>query len=121
MNPCGSMKDRVALALLRARSSDHVFEGTSGSTGVSLTLIGNSLGCKTSLYLPDDLEESKYRILETLGADIVKVRPVSIVDSNHYCKRAEREAATAKGYFADQFNNLSNYETHLKTAEEIYR
>lgn len=86
------MKDRVALALLNARTSDLIYEGTSGSTGVSLALLGNSMGCKTKVFLPDDLAEEKYSILRAVGAEIVKVKPCSIVDSNHFCKLAESSA-----------------------------
>lgn len=59
MNPGNSMKDRTALALIKngfekgllGKDNMNIYEGTSGSTGVSLTLIGNSLGCKCKLFL----------------------------------------------------------------------
>lgn len=92
LNPCGSMKDRVALAILNNRTSNLIYEGTSGSTGISLALLGNSLGCTTKLFMPDDMADEKYALIQKVGASICKLRPVSIVDSQHYCKLAQKEA-----------------------------
>ena len=55
-------------------------------------MIGNSLGFTSKIFLPDDLAEEKYRILETIVADLQKVRPVSIVDPQNFCKLAEKAA-----------------------------
>ena len=55
-------------------------------------MIGNSLGFTSKIFLPDDLAEEKYRILETIGAELQKVRPVSIVDPQNFCKLAEKAA-----------------------------
>ncbi|CAD8181555.1 unnamed protein product [Paramecium octaurelia] len=128
MNPGSSMKDRTALALIQygiqqghlGVKNNTIYEGTSGSTGVSLTLIGNSLGCKCKLYLQNDLAQEKYNILQTCGAIIEKVPPVSIVDSEHFCKKAEKQASIEGGYYADQFHNLANQQAHFQTGKEIY-
>lgn len=47
------------------------------------------MGYKTKVFLPDDLAQEKYDQLELLCAELVKVRPVSIVDKNHFCNLAK--------------------------------
>jgi cysteine synthase A len=51
------------------------------------------MGFKTRVFLPDDLAQEKYDQLTLLKADLIKVRPVSIVDKNHFCRLAEDRAA----------------------------
>jgi len=73
-------------------------------------------------FLPDDLAAEKYQTLEILNADITKVRPVSIIDEMHICKLAERESKRTGGFYADQFENVSNFKCHYKcTGPEIYK
>jgi len=84
--------------------------------------LANHKGYKCKLYLPNDLAAEKYQTLEILKAEIVKVPPVSIVDSQHICKQAEREASKTGGFYANQFENLSNFKCHYTfTAPEIYK
>ncbi|KAM3129307.1 hypothetical protein pb186bvf_018594 [Paramecium bursaria] len=128
MNPGGSMKDRTALALIKEgynlkklqTNQTKIYEGTSGSTGISLALLGNYFGLQTHVFLPDDLAQEKYNLLEVLNAKLMKVRPVSIVDSKHFCRIAEDQAKNDDAYFADQFHNLANYKTHFQTGKEIW-
>ncbi|CAG8463494.1 6221_t:CDS:2, partial [Acaulospora colombiana] len=148
----GSPKDRVALniinfaedrGLIRPNSGCTIFEGTSGSTGISIAMISRAKGYDAWIVIPDDQAEEKYALLEKLGATVEKVRPASIVDKLQFVNLAksraeefgksdkdkqdseskEYEPAESKtGFFADQFENLSNYEAHLKgTGPEIYR
>lgn len=93
-----------------------VFEGTSGSTGISLALIGRALGAATRVWLPDDTAESKVTLLHRVGADVTQVPNVSIVSSQHYVNLA-REAARkdAGAVFADQFETPSNVAVHYDT------
>lgn len=92
-NPGGSAKDRVALAiiqdaekrgLIQPYSGDAIFEGTSGSTGISLAMLARAKGYTAHIALPDDTSTEKIQLLETLGATVYKVRPASIVDENQY-------------------------------------
>lgn len=101
LNPCGSPKDRVALRILcdaiargDLKAGDGVVEGTSGSTGISLAALCRFLGMPCRLFLPDDTGADKIRLLETLGAVITRVPPVSIVNKGHYVNRARAFAAS---------------------------
>ncbi|VVT46096.1 uncharacterized protein SAPINGB_P001044 [Magnusiomyces paraingens] len=147
-NPGGSAKDRVALAIIEAAEAagqispncgDAVFEGTSGSTGISLAMLASAKGYTAHIALPDDTSTEKVQLLETLGAVVYKVRPASIVDSDQYVNFARRktneinaaaDAAAAanpeaprlpRAVFADQFENEANWHTHFKhTGPEIF-
>ncbi|EIW83519.1 PALP-domain-containing protein [Coniophora puteana RWD-64-598 SS2] len=101
LNPGGSVKDRVALrviqdaereGLLHPHTGSRIFEGTVGSTGISIatiakarhvSLLFNSLppsGYDTTIIMPDDVAQEKVHALLALGADVQRVRPASIVD-----------------------------------------
>ncbi|KAG8972644.1 hypothetical protein FRB90_010173, partial [Tulasnella sp. 427] len=89
LNPGGSVKDRVALqiieeaeqqGLLHPNCGSTIFEGTVGSTGISIATIGRAKGYETTIIMPDDVAEEKSKALEALGATVEKVRPSSIVD-----------------------------------------
>ncbi|KAK9314338.1 tryptophan synthase beta subunit-like PLP-dependent enzyme [Lipomyces starkeyi] len=139
MNPGGSAKDRIALAIveraeaeghLRPNSGDVVYEGTSGSTGISLAMICRAKGYRAHICLPDDTSTEKVDLLEKLGAEVEKVPPASIVDKRQYVNQArsramERnndESIEGRGLFADQFENEANWKAHYDhTGPEIYR
>lgn len=138
-NPGGSAKDRVALGIVRAAEkegllrrefADVVFEGTSGSTGISIATICNALGYRAHISLPDDTSAEKLALLESLGAEINKVRPAGIVDPEQYVNAAQRACnklndsgdGSARGVFADQFENDANWRVHYQgTGPEIYK
>lgn len=135
-NPAGSSKDRVAYNAIREAEQDGrlikgepgwVFEGTSGSTGISIALLCNSLGYRAHISLPDDTSHEKLSLLESLGATVNKVKPASIVDPNQYVNAAKRACEElvktgGKGIFADQFENEANWRIHYETTgPEIYK
>ncbi|TPX55284.1 hypothetical protein PhCBS80983_g05453 [Powellomyces hirtus] len=102
MNVGGSTKDRVALGIIDEAEAhghivphrgDTIFEGTVGSTGISLAVIARARGYLCHIVMPDDQAQEKYDLLEKLGATVEKVRPVSIVDRNHFVNLARRRAA----------------------------
>lgn len=136
LNPGGSSKDRVALNMIKSAEEQGilephigstVFEGTVGSTGISIAMIARAKGYKAWIVMPDDQAIEKYQLLEKLGATVEKVRPVSIIDKKQFVNLARERAATfhdgdAKGYFADQFENEANFKAHYTfTGPEIYR
>ena len=92
MNPFGSSKDRAVKQFLTQdkNQSDEVVEASSGSTAISLIHMCHILNKRLTLFLPNDLAPDKYSLLETLKAHIIKVPPVSIVDSNHFCNLAQK-------------------------------
>lgn len=138
-NPGGSAKDRVALAIIRQyekmgklipRNNDVIFEGTSGSTGISFALLANALGYIAHICLPNDTSPEKLTLLKSLGAEVEMVNPASIVDPNQYTNAARNGAAKINNdpsdkrnaIFADQFENDYNWRIHYTTTgPEIYK
>ncbi|KAJ9055260.1 Cysteine synthase 2, variant 4 [Entomophthora muscae] len=132
LNPGGSTKDRVGKGLIKEAEGSGllvphqgytVYEGTVGSTGISLAMICRARGYNCHIVMPDDQAEEKYSALRALGATVEKVRPASIVDPGHFVNVARaRAAANEKGFFANQFENLANFTTHqTTTGREILR
>ncbi|KAG9065347.1 hypothetical protein KI688_002672 [Linnemannia hyalina] len=151
LNPGGSTKDRVALSMINTAEKEHIltpgngstiFEGTVGSTGISLAMMAKARGYNAWIVMPDDVALEKSQLLEKLGAHVEKVRPVSIVDKNQFVNLAKRRAqefgkddttsnggdesssdgSHKTGFFADQFENLANFNAHFTTTgPEIYR
>ena len=100
---------------------EEIVEASSGSTAITLVQMCKILGLKATLFLTDDLAEDKYTYLETLGANIVKVPQVSIVDSKHFFNRARDYAIQHNALFLNQFENLDNEKVHYATTgPEIY-
>ncbi|CAI2000271.1 hypothetical protein SEUBUCD646_0G02780 [Saccharomyces eubayanus] len=130
-NPAGSAKDRVALNIIKTAEErgelirgepGWVFEGTSGSTGISIAMVCNALGYRAHISLPDDTSLEKLALLESLGATVNKVKPASIVDPNQYvnaakkaCDDLSKEGNGVKAVFADQFENEANWRVHYQT------
>lgn len=105
----------------------HVFEGSSGSTGISLAHIIQSISTPKKQYkmhvvLPDDQSKEKKDILEKLNVDVCVVPTCSISNPNHYVNKARQLAIEYNGYFINQFENLHNYKVHYEeTGPEIIR
>ncbi|OBA21797.1 pyridoxal phosphate-dependent enzyme, beta subunit [Metschnikowia bicuspidata var. bicuspidata NRRL YB-4993] len=132
MNPAGSAKDRVALAIirenerlgkLRPHNGDIIYEGTSGSTGISFTVLANALGYIAHICLPSDTSPEKIQLLRSLGAEVEPVKPAPIVDPKQYTNAARRGAQEVNedisngknAIFADQFENDFNWRIHYTT------
>ncbi|KAJ9648296.1 Cysteine synthase 2 [Coniosporium tulheliwenetii] len=133
-----SPKDRVALSiinmaeadgLLTPYSGDTIYEGTVGSTGISLAAICRARGYLAHICMPDDQAKEKSDLLEKLGAEVERVRPAPIVDQNQFVNRARNRAAEhtadpnrqGRGIFADQFETQANWQAHFNgTGPEIY-
>jgi len=105
LNPGGSVKDRVALkmienaereGLLRPYTGSRIFEGTSGSTGISITTIARARGYDATIVVPDDVALEKVKALEVLGANVEIVRPASIVDKKQYVVSTQRSSGKEK-------------------------
>ena len=134
MNPGGSVKDRAALSILKeALSSGRlqpggvIVEGTAGNTGIGLTLVGQALGFRTIIVIPDTQSDEKKNMLLQIGAELIEVPAVPYSNPNNYVKVSERVAAAmAKSnpggaIWANQFDNIANRHGHLTTTgPEIY-
>ncbi|GLT83681.1 hypothetical protein SLE2022_019560 [Rubroshorea leprosula] len=102
LNPGGSVKDRVAVQIIKEALESGklapggvVTEGSAGSTAISLATVAPAYGCKCHVVIPDDAAIEKSQILEALGATVERVRPVSISHKDHYVNIARRRALEA--------------------------
>ena len=134
MNPGQSVKDRAALFILRdamergtLRPGGTVVEGTAGNTGIGLTVIGNALGFRTVIVIPETQSREKKDALRLLGAQLVEVPALPYKNPNNYVHYSERLAeALAKtepngAIWANQWDNTANRRAHIETtAEEIW-
>ncbi|RDW73250.1 tryptophan synthase beta subunit-like PLP-dependent enzyme [Coleophoma cylindrospora] len=134
----GSPKDRVALNMIRTAEAngfltpgqgDTIYEGTVGSTGISLATLARALGYKAHICMPNDQSTEKSELLTRLGATVERVTPAPITSTSHFVNlartRAKEHTASAsdksKGFFADQFESMANNNAHFKsTGPEIY-
>lgn len=134
MNPGQSVKDRAALYMIKdavkkgtLRPGGTIVEGTAGNTGIGLAVIGNALGFRTVIVIPETQSQEKKDTLRLLGAELVEVPAVPYKNPNNYVKYSARLAeALAKtepngAVWANQFDNVANREAHIiTTAEEIW-
>ena len=128
LNPGQSVKDRAALFIIRdamergeLRPGGVIVEGTAGNTGIGLTLLGNALGLRTVIVIPDTQSQEKKDMLRLAGAELVEVPAVPYANPNNYVKvsgrLAERLAKSEpKGaIWANQFDNIANRQAHIET------
>ena len=123
MNPGGSVKDRAARAIIddaeasgRLRPGFTVVEGTAGNTGIGLVHVCNARGYRCVITMPDNQAPEKYQMLETLGAEVLRVKTVPYSDPNHYQKVAKRLAEELpNAIWANQFDNIANRRAHEET------
>jgi cysteine synthase A len=134
MNPGGSVKDRAALFIIEdavrrgtLRPGGTIVEGTAGNTGIGLAVVGNALGFKSVIVIPETQSQEKKDTLRLLGAELVEVPAVPYKNPNNYVKYSARLAETlakteANGaIWANQFDNVANREAHIQTtAPEIW-
>ena len=129
LNPSGSMKDRMALAMIEGaerdgslREGDTVVEYTGGSTGPALALVCRAKGYRCLIVMADCFTEERFQLVRALGAelDVVKSvagRPtVTPQDIANMVERAGNLASEPGHYATDQFNNpylLPHYREHL--------
>jgi cysteine synthase A len=122
MNPGQSVKDRAALFIIQDAEARGllspggvIVEGTAGNTGIGLALVGNVLGYRTVIVIPETQTQEKKDMLRLCGAELIEANP------NNYVKvsgrLAERLAASeANGaIWANQFDNVANREGHIRT------
>ena len=117
-NPTGSMKDRMALAMIEGAEQDRllspgdiVVEYTGGSTGPALALVCRAKGYRALIVMADCFTEERFQLLRALGAEIdvvpsVEGRPkVTAQDIRNMVARAAELAEKPGHYATDQFNN----------------
>jgi len=128
MNPGHSVKDRAALGIVtdaidkgQLRPGGLIVEGTAGNTGIGLTIVGNALGMKTVIVIPETQSQEKKDTLRSLGATLVEVPAAPYRSDNNYVKVAARMADRLArehphgAIFANQFDNVANRDVHVRT------
>jgi cysteine synthase A len=134
MNPGQSVKDRAGLFIIqdaiakgKLRPGGTVVEGTAGNTGIGLAVVGNALGFRSVIVIPDTQSQEKKDTLRLLGARLIEVPAVPYRDPNNYVKYSARLAEALNetepngAIWANQFDNVANRDGHIHTtAEEIW-
>ncbi|MEO8618920.1 MAG: cysteine synthase A [Sphingomicrobium sp.] len=128
MNPGASVKDRAALSIVmdaiergELRPGGTIVDGTAGNTGIGLAMVGNALGMKTVIVIPETQSQEKKDTLRMLGAELVEVPAVAYKNPNNYVKiggrLAERMARENPNgaIWANQFDNVANRDAHVRT------
>ena len=127
-NPGGSVKDRIALAMVRAAQDDgrlraggYVVEATAGNTGIGLSLVCAALGYRFVAVMTSLDRGPKSELMRSLGAEVVFVEPGPRWDSDEGpLGVAAGIAAERSGVFLDQFSNPANPAVHERvTADEL--
>lgn len=128
LNLSGSIKDRMALHILRTayrdgaiRKGDIIAEATSGNTGISFAAIGHAFGNPVHVFMPDWMSKERISLIKSYGADVTLVSKedggflgsIEMADAFKFERR--------NVFLPHQFSNLSNAEAHYATtAPEIW-
>ena len=130
LNPGGSVKDRIGVAMIEAAERDGllspsstIIEATAGNTGVGLALVAAIKGYRCIFVMPDKMSQDKISLLKAYGAEVVitptSVPPDSPESYNGVADRLSREIPNA--YRPNQFENPHNPQAHyLTTGPEIW-
>ena len=124
MNPSGSLKDRIALAMVEEAEREGalkpggvIVEATSGNTGMALAMVAAIRGYRCIFTMPDKMSQEKVKLLRAFGAEVVIV-PTAVPPDHpeHYTVKAETIARETPGaILANQFNNPANPQAHYET------
>ena len=127
-NPGGSIKDRVALAMLEGAERDGkltadsiIVEPTSGNTGIGLALVGRLKGYRVRIVMPANMSEERKKLIVALGAELI-LTPAEESIEGAVRKANELAAEDERVYMPNQFSNPDNPRAHYEeTAHEIWR
>ncbi len=127
-NPAGSVKDRVAVNMLKRATEKGliskgatIIEPTSGNTGIGLAAACVSMGYRAILVMPDTMSVERQQLLKAYGAEIVLTEGAKGMLGSIE-KAEELHAETPNSFIPSQFENSDNPESHiLTTGPEIYR
>lgn len=126
-NPAGSVKDRVALAMIEdaeergaLKPGATIIEPTSGNTGVGLAMVAAIKGYRLILTMPETMSVERRNLLKALGAEIVLTDGLSGM-AGSIAKAKELKQVIAGSVMLQQFENPSNVQVHERTTgEEIW-
>jgi len=128
LNPGGSIKDRVALAMLEGAERDGklgpdsiVVEPTSGNTGIGVALVGRLKGYRVRIVMPEGMSEERKKLIRALGAELV-LTPDQEGIAGAVERVRQMAAEDPRVYVPQQFENPDNPRVHYeKTAPELWR
>jgi len=128
LNPGGSIKDRVALAMLEGAERDGrlkpdsiICEPTSGNTGIGVALIGRLKGYAVKIVMPEGMSEERKKLILALGAELILTPDEESVEGA-VRKVNEIAAADPRVFVPQQFENPDNPRCHYEdTAHELWR
>jgi cysteine synthase A len=128
LNPGGSIKDRVALAMIEGAERDNrlnkdsiIVEPTSGNTGIGIALVGRLKGYRVIIVMPENMSEERKKLIRTLGAELI-LTPADdgIKGAVDYVKKMA--AQNPDVMVCQQFENPDNPRIHYEeTAHELWR
>lgn len=127
-NPGGSVKDRVALAMIEdaekrgaLKPGGVIIEPTSGNTGIGLAWVASVKGYRIILTMPETMSLERRNLLKALGAELV-LTPGSEGMKGAIARAKELQHEHPSSFIPQQFENPANPEAHTRTtAEEIWR
>jgi cystathionine beta-synthase len=124
VNPGGSVKDRIGLAIIEQaerrgelQPGGTIVEGTSGNTGVGLAIAAALKGYRCVFTMPDKMSQEKVRLLKAFGAEVV-ITPTAVPPDhpdNYVMKAKQIVKETPGAVLANQFYNSTNPEAHYAT------
>ncbi len=129
-NPAGSIKDRIAWAIIREAEEagklhpgDLIVDVTSGNTGIGLAAVAASRGYRAKFYVSDNISQDKVKVLRLYGAEIVTVKNEFFLDPEALDKITARiQQENPAAFFTDQLANPANPRIHFDTTgPEIWR
>ncbi len=128
LNPGGSIKDRVALAMIegaersgRLHHSSVIVEPTSGNTGIGIALIGRLKGYQVRIVMPEDMSKERKKLIHALGAELILTPAQAGIMGS--VERVRQMAAEDPNVFVpQQFENPDNPRVHYETtARELWQ
>jgi len=131
LNPGGSVKDRIGLAMLEAAEADGrlrpggtIVEPTSGNTGVGLAIAAAHRGYRCIFVMPDKMSLEKISMLRAYGADVV-ITPTAVEHDSpesYYSVSSRLAEEIPGGFKPDQYSNMANPDAHYRmTGPEIWK
>ncbi|MBO4666552.1 MAG: cysteine synthase A [Bacilli bacterium] len=126
-NPAGSVKDRVALAMIEdaekkglIKEGATIIEPTSGNTGIGLAMVARTKGYKAVIVMPETMSIERRKLMKAYGAEVV-LSEGALGMKGAIAKAKELHEAIPNSFIPSQFDNPANVEAHYKnTGPEIY-